>query len=170
MARGLFLCLALRLFTAFSKSFPYVESCRQLSKYLLQLHPWPICPSISLRGESYIIAGSEASSRLRLGWVPEWEQRAPPARIPRRPPLRKPRSGARTERYLSYPLHLHSRAPFPAYLHYATGSLPNPILSNMCATTSLPLECDPTLSAINLTNSLYSSSVRYLRRYRRNWM
>ena len=72
------------------------------------------CPSISLRGESYIMADSEASSRLRLGWVPEWEQRAPPARIPCRPPLRKPRSGARTERCLSYPLLLYSRASFPA--------------------------------------------------------
>lgn len=60
------------------------------------------------------MADSEASSRLRLGWVPEWEQRAPPARIPCRPPLRKPRSGARTERHLSYPLLLHSRASFPA--------------------------------------------------------
>lgn len=60
------------------------------------------------------MAGSEASSRLRLGWVPEWEQRAPPARIPCRPPLRKPRSGARTERCLSYPLLLYSRASFPA--------------------------------------------------------
>lgn len=60
------------------------------------------------------MADSEASSRLRLGWVPEWEQRAPPARIPCRPPLRKPRSGARTERCLSYPLPLYSRASFPA--------------------------------------------------------